>query len=122
MKKHETIEPGKHLCISSGMPELSNFLCDFAQRLGNETDIKTQCLSADLPENTVVIDLQRTSFQNPAKLGNEISTCTAQLDSEDAFIIHRINDAQALIVSHSFPGIVDGLVECYHQIKAYIYR
>jgi Glycosyl hydrolase family 20, catalytic domain len=118
MKKHEAIEPDKHLCITSGNPGLSNFLCDFARRLRNEADIETQCLSADLPENTVVVDLQRTSFQNPVKLSNEISTCSAQLGPEDAFIIHRVNDAQALIVSHSFSGILDGLVECYHQIKA----
>ncbi len=118
MKTHKTIEPNKHLCITYGNHELSNFLCDFAQRLCNEADIETQCLSADLPENAVVVDLRRISLRNPIKLSNEISKCEMQLSSKDAFIIQCINNAQALIVSHSFFGILDGLVECYHQIKA----
>lgn len=111
------IESSKHICVTFSDARLAYFLNNFAQRLQNETYIETQYASADLPANTVIIDFKKTSFQNSAKLNNEIFMCKEQL-TENVFIIHCINDAQALIVSDSFSGIMDGLVECYHQIKA----
>jgi len=118
MKKLKNIEISKQICIASGNPQLSGFLNNFAQRLLDETDIETQFVSAEFPENVIVIDSQVDSFQSPVELSYEISACKAQLKSDDAFAIHCIGKGQMLIVSSSFSGTIDALVECYHQIKA----